>query len=221
MKPLHLVMNPRWIPECMDAFAALDIDTCYLRGMTQEQLVPHVARVIEETDHDPIVMTSDDARVEQAALDAVLALIEAGHPAATGWCRLDRTHELVNLTSEPLRGDVPRNEAYTLMSYDDVISWPDEVVPTGLMGMGLTAMPRELWQRFPFQVYGVGRGGWASDFNLCVRLRDAGIPMVAARSGYIDHRKERWGHPDTNPQMRLLIGEIEPEVVMVTAKEAA
>lgn len=217
IRALHMVMNPRAIPECMDSFADLDVDTCYFRGMRQEELIPHVAEVVAETEYSAYLMSSDDCIVSQEALDAVLALLEDGHPAVTGWCRLDRTHEQVNLCPVPLRGDTPRTDAYTFYDYSTVAEWPDEAVPTHLMGMALTGMTREMWLRFPYGCYGIGAGGWASDFNLSVRLRDAGIPMVAARGGYVEHVKERVGHLDADPVKRLLIGEINPEIVMVTA----
>lgn len=212
MRALHLVMNPRAIPECIGSLERLPIDTCWLTGMTQEQLVPHVGQVVADTDYDAYLMTSDDCIVSDEALGAVLALLDAGHPAATGWCRLDATHEDVNLTSGPLLYSWPCDEAYSFRSYEQAAGWDDSPIPTFLMGMALTGMTRDLWLRFPYAVYGEGQGGWASDYSLSWRLMCSGIPMVAAPGGYVEHVKEHVGFPDSDPAKRLLIGEVEPSV---------
>jgi hypothetical protein len=212
MGALLMVMNPRAIPEVVDAFEALNVDLCWLTGMYQEELVPVVEKVVRTTTYDHYIICADDCVVTQEAFDAVLGLLQQGHPAATGYCRLDRTHPMVNLCKTPLLPGLPTMESYDWFSFDDVKNWPEEIVPTHFMGMALTGMPRDMWLKYPYQVYGIGQRGWASDFNLSSRLRDDGVPMVAARDGFIDHLKEVWLKADQAHVMRLLIGEIEPEV---------
>jgi hypothetical protein len=141
-------------------------------------------------------------------------LAAAGHPVVTGWCRLDSTHPLVNITDGPLHGDVPTAGAYRFRRFRDVVEYPEPVVPTGFAGFALTCMSRDLWRQFPFGAYGGPSSSWSSDFHLSARLRDAGIPIVAAREGYVEHLKERWGELDRAPQARLLIGEQPPAVTV-------
>jgi len=217
---LVVVTNPRNIPDAMTAFRALSCDVAFVTGYTQAEAVEPMRALMAEqaSRYDLFMVCADDCVVTQAAVDAVVRLLEDGHPAATGWCRLDRTHACVNLTTKPLRGNVPTVDGYTWWRYDEVMAWADEVVPTHFMGMGLTAMPVELWQRFPYDVFTDDGRGYSSDFHLSMRLRDAGVPMVAARSGFIDHLKERWLMADAAPHMRLLLGEVPQSVTIETAR---
>lgn len=220
MKAALFIMNARAIPECLDSYRALDIDLIWATGYTVAQLARGVHReAVESTDYDAYLNVSDDCIVEQDALDAVLALLEAGHPAATGWCRMAKGHESVNLCDRPLSADVPwaKPFPYSLMVRSTVTSYPDEVIPTHFMGMSLTGLTRDLWQRFPYGCYTERRPrGQSSDFHLSHRLRDAGVPMVAARSGEVAHLKEmrmqgkRFG-PVEHP---WLVGNVEPSLTI-------
>lgn len=215
-----LVMNPRRIEPCIASFESLDVDLIWLTGMTQAQLVPHVASAINDTHYDAYAMCADDCIVSQDALDAVLELLSEGHSVATGWCRLDATSPQVNLTQGPIIGDHPTTSAYgRWWLRQEVLAHPSHAVPTGFAGMALTAMPREMWMRYPYRVYGEHARGFSSDFNLSRRLRDTNVPVVAARDGEIEHVKERWNALDKAPEKRLLIGEIEPEVRLDRARE--
>jgi hypothetical protein len=213
-RALVMVTNPRTIPECIQSFKDLTTDVGWVSGFTQSGVMAPMAQLIEDTDYDVYLSCADDCIVSQEAVDAVVALLDAGHPVATGWCRLDRTHEYVNLTTEPIRGDRPTVNAYSWWRYDDVMAWPDEEVPTHFMGMSLTAMPRELWQRYPYRVFGHDGPGYSSDFNLSMRLRNDGVPMIAAKSGFVDHVKETWNHGDKDPAKRLRIGEMPAGVTL-------
>jgi GT2 family glycosyltransferase len=77
-----------------------------------------------------------------------------------------------------------------------------------------TCMSREMWREFPFGCFGTGSRGYSSDFHLSRRLRDAGVPMVAARDGYVTHVKEQWNKLDRGEGRQLLVG-VEPADVVV------
>lgn len=212
--PLLAIMNPRQIPECIAAFEKLDVRKAWLQNYTEWQLQEVIASIVrDETIHfTHLCLVSDDCVVEQPALDAVLIhayLSEMADErcAVTGYCRLDSTHPEVNITRRPLMGDVPTAGAYDFYRYDDVVTWPQTFLPTGFVGFALTCMSREMWRRFPFGVFGSEQQAWSSDFHLSMRLRDAGVPMVAARDGYVHHVKETWNRLDQAPEKRLLIGE--------------
>ena len=217
MRTALFVLNPRRIEECLDSIRALDIDRIWLTGFAEWELVDAVASVVAEETHDRYLMVSDDCIVSQEALDAVLALLDAGHQVVTGWCRLDSQSDLVNLTVGPVRGDRPAVDAYTFRTRDEVLAHPTEDVPTGFAGWALTGMSRELWQRYPFRVFGAERGGYGSDFHLSMRLRDHNVPIVAARDGEIEHVKEVWNRADRDPRKQLHIGDPREIVVEVAA----
>jgi len=220
MKAAIFIMNARAIPEALDSYRALDIDLIWATGYTVSGLADGVHReAVESTDYDAILNLSDDCVVDQDALDAVLALLEDGHPAATGWCRMAVGSEQVNLCDRPLSADVPwaKPFPYSLMMRTDVIAYPDEVVPTSFMGMSLTGMTRDLWQRFPYGCFTERHPrGQSSDYHLSRRLQEAGVPMVAARSGEVKHLKEMriqgtYYGPVKHP---WLVGEVEPSLTI-------
>lgn len=209
------VMNARRIPECIESFEALPHDLAWMTGYTDAELGPVHQGIVESTDYDAYLVVSDDCVVTGAAVDAVLELLEQDHPAATGWCKLHQTSPYANLCRAPLKGSEPKPAAYPFYRARDVQAHESEIVPTHFMGFALTGMPREMWQRYPYGAYTARRAtGYSSDFHLCVRLRDDGVPMVAARDGYVEHLKtaDRRLKPRSH---RLLVGEIDQEVRLV------
>lgn len=221
MRPLLLVLNPRDIRECVESISRLPVDKAWLRSYTEEELSRVIPEVISEADaaYDYFLIVPDDCVVSPGALAAVLEQAEA-HPVVTGFTRLDATHPMVNLTTRPLIGDEPVPGAYDFYSYADVMAHDGPVIDTGFVGFALTGMSRDLWQRFPFRARGCGPTACCSDFDLSVRLRDAGIPMVAATGGYVEHVKITWGERDCgkDPRKRLLIGERPQAIIYEEAR---
>lgn len=213
MKPLLLVMNPRDIRECVDSIARLPIDRVWLRSYTEAELVDAIPAALDLAgpEYDYVFLVADDVVVFPGALDAVLSLAE-NLDVVTGYTRLDSTSPFVNITKRPLAGDVPVAGAYEFFRYEEVASAETAAVSTGFVGFALTGMRRALWDEFPFAVFG-SPPGYSSDFALSVRLRDAGVPMFAARDGYVEHVKEEWNRLDTEPRKRLLLGERPSELV--------
>lgn len=211
MRTLLCIMNGRRIPECIEAFEALDCDRAWMSGYTDHELGDVHRELVASTDYDAYITVSDDCVVTQQAYDAVAALLEDGHPAATGWCRLHTRSNDVNLCWAPLLGDVPCRAAYRFYTYAQICQEERQVIPTHFMGLALTGMPREGWERFPHRAYTNRRSrGYSSDFNLSRRLRDARVPMVAAKAGYVEHLKVVGRRKP--PTHRLLVGEMDREV---------
>lgn len=213
--PLLAVMNPRAIPECIHAFERLDVRRAWLQRYTEAELVPVIASLVadESIPFTHLALVADDCIVQPDALAAVFELAQV-RPVATGYCRLATGHPKVNITRRPIMGDTPSAGAYDFYDFDAVAGWPRHEVPTGFVGFAVTVMPREVWARFPFGVFAPEGGGHASDFHLSRRLRDAGVPMVAARDGYVEHVKSEWNRRDDYPGRELLIGR-EPARVVV------
>ncbi len=211
MRALLCIMNCRAIPECINSYRALTgIDLAWMSGYTDAQLGAVHQRIVATTDYDAYIVVSDDCIVTQAALDTVLELLAAGHPAVTGWCRLHTRSNLVNLCHAPLIGNKPHKDAYPFSTVAQIHAHPDPIVPTHFMGFSLTGLTREMWERYPYGAFTeIRRSGYSSDFHLCIRLRDDGVPMVAARDGYVEHVKVVGPRPRTH---RLLIGKMKPEV---------
>lgn len=204
MKPLLLVLNPRRIPECVDAIAALPIDRVWLQNYTESELSDVIPGVIAACDHDVIGVLSDDTEPTREALAAVLELA-APDRVTTGWCNLDDASELVNLSTEPLATSTPTTTAYTFPTRAWVEAHDTREVPTYFAGHCLTFMHRDLWRRFTWECHG-GPPGYASDLMLSWRLQEAGVPIIAARDGFVRHVKARWNYVDDTPGRELLVG---------------
>jgi len=214
-EPLLAIMHPRNIPECIHAFERLDVRRAWLSRFTEYELQSVIASIVDDDGiaFSHLAIVSDDCVVTQDALEAVFGLARS-HDVATGYCRLATGHPSVNLTRRPLMGDTPSAGAYDFYTYDEVAGYDSEVVPTGFAGFAVTIMPREMWKRYPFQVFGGEASPHASDFALSIRLRDAGVPIVAARSGYVEHVKSVVNTTDRLPGRELLVG-VEPARVEV------
>ena len=205
--PLLAVMNPRRIPECIASLEALDVRKAWLSNYTEWELqeVIHALVLDRQVPFTHLLLVADDCIVTQQALDAVLELAQE-HPVATGYCRLDWSHPLVNITKRPLHGHKPVVGAYDFYTLEEVQEWTEPVVPTGFVGFALTCMSRSMWSEFPFGAFGGAHQAWSSDFHLSMRLRDAGVPMVAAREGLVGHLKREWNKLDKTPGRELLVG---------------
>jgi hypothetical protein len=216
MKPLLAVLNPREIEECKESIWALECDQLWASYMTEADAARAINdAVAEHPQYTHIGVIADDCIVTQEALDAVLADLDHVD-AVTGWCRLDRTHPLANVTTGPMKLRHPGIDAYgPWYQAREIIERAGERLPTGFMGFALTFLSRELWDRFPMQPLAPDGKGFASDFSLSLRLQDAGVPMWVTSCSEVVHVKERWGWewtPDAEPRKRLLIGEREPKV---------
>lgn len=212
--PLLIIFNPRSIDECMEAFNRLDVHKVFIRNLPLAAALEAANIVIGEIDAVTYVLTSDDVVVSREAFDAV---VEASTPdvVATGWCPLDETSDLVNLTRAPLRGDSPGISSYDFFTHREVVDHPADPVPTGFAGMGLTAIHRaQVPALVPLDCFRLPDGrGYSSDFHITKKCERAGIPIVAPKAAFIRHIKERWNELDKAPDKRLLIGEREPDVI--------
>lgn len=211
MKPLLLVLNPRRIPECVAAISDLPVDKVWLQNYTEHELGDVIPGVLAECDHDLVGILSDDTAPTRAALCAVLNEARPGQ-VTTGWCNLDDASELVNLSSEPLTADYPTATAYTFPTRAWVEDRTARSIRTYFAGHCLTFMWRDDWKRFPWACHG-GPPGYASDLILSWRLQEAGVPIMAARDGFVRHVKARWNYVDDTPGRQLLVG-VEPSGVV-------
>jgi hypothetical protein len=219
-RPLLVILNPRNIPECMSAFAALHIDKAYVSNYTEAAIAQHAwADLLNRAPWaDPLIVVSDDTIVTQRAVSTVVALA-ATWPGlcVTGWCPLATGHDLCNLSDNRLPPGPPQADCYKFLRCDDARAERRDLISTSFTGMALTTMSRDLWQRFPFGVYGAEHGGpgFASDYHLSYRLQQAGVPIISHRDAEIDHVKAQWNESDRTPGRELLIGRAAPQIGVV------
>lgn len=199
---LLVVMNPRRIPACLEAFQSAPLDVAYVQGMREAEALLTINRIIRASRYDRFLIVSDDVIVTDTAIRAVVAASKLNdHWIVTGFCNLDADSPLVNITRRPLDGDTPHPAAYDFYRRDEL---PQHgTIRTGFAGLALTCIPQALVGHvLPLGWYGQG---WASDFHLSKRLEQAGIQIVAPAQAFVWHVKERWNEPDADPAKRLFI----------------
>lgn len=215
MRPVLAVLHPRRIPSVIEALLGVDVPKAWISGYTEYQIQqaawPDLMRQVQAKGYTHMLVVSDDAIVSQDAVDAVLALLEDGHPVASGYSNLDNERDLVNLTHDRLP-EQPAVDAYRMLTAGEVAEGP-ELIETFFSGMTLTAMSLDMWREYPFRVYG-GSPGYCSDHHLCYRLQEAGVPIVASKAAFVHHLKPSWLEVDKVEAHKLLIGEIPARVIV-------
>lgn len=201
MRVCLLVLNPRDIRASVESILRLrGVSQAWFSSFTEREVAGRINEFIAETDFDAYAVIADDCVCSQAALDAVLAAFGDGRDPVTGWTTLDAESAFANVTCEPLLGDEPHAGAYEWTLAED-LERERGPVECFFMGFAFTLMSRELWLRFPFDCF--GGQGFASDFHLSRRLRDAGVAMTVVPAGRVEHLKERWNESDKDPEKRL------------------
>lgn len=203
-RTLLIVMNPRAIPECIDAIRELrGVDKAWCSYYTELDLELIVPRVIKHTHYERYMILSDDTIPTQHALDTVLALHDE-HPdaVACGWVNVDSISGLSTYNPEPLKANAPVIDAYSFATLDDARRMPHGA-RTWFHGFVLSTMSRELALKYPFKSY----NGCASDLHQCYRLQQDNIPIYTSADAEVFHVKERANVLDKAHEKRLLIGE--------------
>jgi hypothetical protein len=205
-------MNPRRIPECVDAIADLSIDKVWAKNYTERELVGVIAGIIADSDYDPIGIISDDARPDQAALDLVLDAYKPG-AVYTGYCNLSEQDYRVNLSTQPLTIQFEATmDCYTFITKDDLEAQPEALIRSWFAGHCFTFMSRDLWEAFPFGIVDSGNGN-QSDYHLCCRLQESGVDIWAVRGAFVEHVKRYSNTGDDTAGRALLVGVEAAEVV--------
>lgn len=210
-----LILNPRRIPECIEALEGLDVPKCWLSYMPEVKAAACANRAIQETSYARYVVISDDTVPTQDVLDVVLDLHDL-HPEAcvTGYCNLDSHLPFVNLTWAPLHPPPPTVGAYKFSTRREADEGRtpfclDGVITSTFAGLSLTVMTREMWLRFPLRCT---EYGGQMDYQLSWELQEAGLPIYAPVGAFVRHVKETWNEFDKSPEKLLLVGARPPAV---------
>lgn len=201
---LLIILNPRAIPDCIDALRNLrGIDKAWCSYYTELDLELVIPAIIERTNYARYSIISDDTIPTQGALDAILDLHDQ-HPnaVATGWCNIDSISGQATYNPYPLRGSGPVVDAYSFTSIDEARKL-DQPAHTYFHGFVLATMNRDLAMRYPFQTY----NGCASDLHQCHRLQADNIAIYTSAACEVFHVKERANVLDQAYEKRLLINE--------------
>lgn len=214
MKPLLAILNPREIPEFEASVELLPIHTVRLRGYTERELADgvweHVLDGARRRGYTHISLISDDLIVPPDSLEAILRHAEQWpRRVTTGWANVDEESQDAGVSFKPLADPEPTASSYAFPSWRDVLAGP-RVQRTYFTGFVATTCTIDVWERYPYQVYGEG---WAADYSMSRRLHADGVRIDCLREAFCLHLKENRGRPTTKPERKLLIGQMKREVV--------
>ena len=143
MKPLLLIMNPRRIPRCIEAFESLRIAKVWMSFFTERQLesvIPDVLRDARALGYTHAIILSDDTVPTQHAVNLVEHALKTQR-IVTGYCNVSEEDQRVNITSRPfVKTDHPVPEDYAWMTKDEVENYPEPYMPQFFGGMCLTGI---------------------------------------------------------------------------------
>lgn len=176
-----MLMHARNIPKIMELYRDLGADLCIFTAHTEVQLMEAIPRIIQGTDYDRYVLSSDDLVPDPVGWEYLERSMER-HEITTGWCQIDQRYRpnLANVTKGPIPafGDpssriegvtpppvfagspgphplrvqpVPRAESYDWYRIDQLRGRAGETLRTWFTGFSMSAMSREMWLRYPFQ----------------------------------------------------------------------
>lgn len=184
MKPLLMVMNPRTIPQCMEALESLQIDKVWLKNWTERELVTVIADIVANTDHDVIGLISDDTVPTQEALDLVLAAFKP-NAVYTGYCNMDEDRAEVNLSKSPLIIQAQATaDCYDFPDREEVDNHKG-LFRSYFTGFAMTFMSRDMWLKYPFDC--INDPGYQSDYLLSSRLQRDGVEVWAVPGAFMPH----------------------------------
>lgn len=214
MKPLLAILNPREIPEFEQSLELLPVPTVRLRGYTERELADGVwAYVVNEAarrGYTHISLISDDLIVPPDSLELILSYASMWpERVTTGWANVDEENQDAGITYRPLKDPEPTATSYPFPTWRDVLAGP-AVQQTYFTGFVATTCTVEMWERYPYRVYGEG---WAADYHMSRRLHADGVRIDCLRGAFCLHLKENRGRPTTRPERKLLIGLMKREVV--------
>lgn len=211
---LLIILNPRAIPECIDALRELrGVDKAWCSYYTEIDLELVLPSLVANTNYQRYSIISDDTTPTQDALDNVLRIhTEHQHGLACGWVNIDAISNASTYHPTPLNtGAGVTNQAYTFATIDEAHAMPG-TQRTYFHGMVFSTMTRDLALRYPFQSY----NGCASDLHHCTRLQNDDVPIYTAANTFVHHVKEQRNRLDTAHHKRLLIGERARRVTIET-----
>lgn len=222
MKDCLIIMQPREIPVCIDAFRNLDISKAWFKGYTEAELEEPIGKFIETTNYENYIIASDDLVPQQSSLTMVRNMLEE-HEAATGWSNMSTVNTRGNVRFKPIHG----NYAFYVLTHSitqlykvteglRLNSFPSskQILAkngefyTYFSGFSFFGMRRKLWLKYPFQVYhgllGFKKNGFGSDFMQSDRLNKAGIPILCDSRAFFYHLASK---------QNMIVGKVLPTVI--------
>ena len=156
MKRALIIFQGRELGFCLKSLRKLDIPKIWVIGHYPIEYAHVVAKIIESSNYDYYsILGGDDCLVTPEALEVTFQGAEK-HGIFTAWCNIGKPPNIKkansNVVLEPLKSELPiyKPKKYELVG--DVMKMEGDF-RTYFTGMALMTMPREMWLKYPVQVY--------------------------------------------------------------------
>jgi hypothetical protein len=175
--------------------ALTGIDKLWIYGHTECELAAALHTFLEQhPQYTHATLMPDDGIVSQQALDSVLRLaaeLDNKPTAVGGWSNCDFTHHYTNIGVTPITEPQPKSmQDYGHLLGIDELAEREHPFRAQFCGHTLFTMPRELWLDDATRLLPIApEPGWASDYNQCRRLAEAGIELWVDPLAFAGHLK--------------------------------
>jgi len=235
MRFLLAVMHPRRLDFFLESIREIDyVDILLAKNYPIIQAQEKIRDFFLSRDYDYLILTSDDVKIPYLAPAMIMANVELyGYDIVTGWSLIRPNSRYANINREPPYGIdrylgrpvwLNQYRFLTLSEIIDHILNGEYVIPVWFVGWSLTAMSREVVEKWTprgwyfqygepgHEVYQGRRGFWASsDLWYSYQMWKEGYEKYADLTVYIPHYPPR-------PQP-LLVGKEPPELEFIAKKK--
>jgi hypothetical protein len=193
-KPLLMIWTARRIPVAHHHFRNLTgIPKLWIYGHTEYELADAVpAFLAEHPEYTHATLMPDDGIVSQQALDSVLKTArQYDRSAVGGWSNCDFTRHYTNIGLTKLVAPVPKSMSdYGHLLSIDELGERETPFRAQFCGHTLLTMPSDLWLHEKTRLQPIPPApGYASDYNQCKRLSEAGIELFVDPLAFVAHLK--------------------------------
>ena len=218
MKICLIVLSPRVLPIAEEAFAKLPVDQFWIKNYTETQIekLGIIKNFVDSTNYDYYDIESDDSIVPLASWNALIDVLKTSGkllPVLSGWAEINEKCKRANLRlkAPPFQSSLfhwihkvkiisratSRIKKLTFPYPQDL---PEGIFRTYFVGWSITAIRRDILQRFPYQ-YHTGSG---SDYPFAYRCNINNVPMYALKEAQVFHLDANYGWRTTEPTTELI-----------------
>jgi hypothetical protein len=183
----------RRLPACRASIDRLPswVRVLEIRGHTEHELAHALPDLLADLPaNTPVMIAPDDLVVPAQAIEAILDQYTWQAAVWCGWSNVDLTSTVTNvMLNEPPKPEPESAKDYDLLSFEAIATSSDPFV-VGFNGFSLLTMPADLWRAPETRIVPCGpEPGWASDWSLCYRLAQQGIPITCEPTAFAPHFK--------------------------------
>ena len=181
---LLVILNPRIIPEVIDSIETTPIQKVWISGYNEEEACKEINLIVNSTLFDYYIIHSDDCIINKSTLLDIVSYQEAfPNDIFSGYCRLAKSSNLINISRKPLTFTGP---GFTWDDYEfyALSNLKNKSMFVGYYaGFSLTSLKRDYLLEIPIQTV----NGYQSDAAWFYKAKKR---VYSNTAWYLEHLKE-------------------------------